>query len=295
MTQIDFNKTIGFPFQGKEWIQRFGIVAGLFFIVSIIAMILSVAGIFTDAMIANMLREAGNATSRIPDEVLTQLGSSLISVIVSLITLPVALYTTGYTYKTIARVIKGDEQLPSHGDIKGTYKTAILGIVAQLPTYAIVLFTIIPVVVLAILAARIPEMEAVFIIATLLMTLVVIVLSLVLHVTLRNAMLNIYLLTGDIKKAYSLSLVMSYIKTGSIDYLWGGIIQFGIGILIGIIGLITICFYPIVTPILETASILIGAYIMGKIYADVASKVSGVVETADTSSENSTVIEAETI
>ena len=260
---MDFMKAIKAVLNDSRILPKLGIIFGILIISTAISTILNLFINFTSYI-------------PLPEDYayLSSVFSLLISLVSPLLTLPLWLYMTGYSFEIADSIRKGniEDPLPEHGNIK---RTLSIGGVALTISYAIIfpliLLTFAPFVILMLGLASDQTLFSSPVMIAILVGLLFVGIAGGLTIFLVSlfvtpTMMYIYIRTGSVSKAFSMKTVVRILAESWSQWLFYAALVFALNFVAGILTLL-LCCVPIFAPaVIQTLVFALSSAILGSIY-----------------------------
>lgn len=266
------------PFKDSQFLQKAGVIFGVYFILNLISMALNITP-YATMFLPRQLEDVYLAT---------YLTSMVGSFGVSLLTIPVSIYFLGYLYRTADRIRRNiTEPLPQHADWK---KTLSYGGVYIAINFALMLPLILILAVTAFLffmvmftISRVSEPLVLFLLLALMLVglLVFLLMMLIAGFVVPSMMYN-YVRTKRIGEAFNFNSLLSVIKVSWLDWLVVVGLMFAYSMVSGFVQMVLCCLGPLLTPLMNTLNIVLAAGVFGAIYHHIDEKMNQ--QTSHTSS-----------
>ncbi len=267
---ISITEAIKYPFSKADWKQKVGVIFLVFFILSTITFIVQ----FFVQMPAEFAAEMDTNNEGVA--AVASLFSGMISMIVSLVSLPVYAYLNGYNMTNTKNIMNGDNELPVHTDIwnkmlMGLVKV-LIGFIYGLPAFILYLGSIVAIIAAVISYRTNESMFMTYLIVFGILILIVLLYAVFVLPFLDKSATYIYLKTGKIKSILDFKTVFNTVKQNfkAFGYL------FLVDILYGIAGIViilfTLCISFFTAPMYQTSIFFAKAYIDGNVYKSIKDK-----------------------
>lgn len=267
---ISISDALKYPFSKTDWKQKVGVVFLIFFIISSISFVIQ----FFVQMPAEFAAEMD--TNNEGTAAIASIFSSLISMTVSFITMPVYAYLSGYNMTNTKNIMNGDTDLPAHNDIwtrmlMGLVKV-LIGFIYGIPAFIIYVGSLVALFTsIASYESNTPVFTTALIIFIVLIIIALIYAVFVLPF-LDKAATYQYLKTGTVKSVLDIKTIFNTVKNNfkAFGYLYLIDILYGVAGVVFLI--ITICVIFFTAPIYQTSIFFAKAYIDGNVYKSIKDK-----------------------